>query len=224
MRVVVIGDVHANVEALTALADLLDDADQIVCVGDVVGYYCQVNEAICAIRERNVLCVAGNHDRFVLRPVVVPNNPAVQFGIEFAASVITQENRHWLAELPLTWGGDIGGLTWLLFHGSPWRPTTDYIYPDSPLLPRLAEFDYDIISFGQTHIPTYHGDDRPVLLNPGSVGQSRHRPGLACAAVVDTDSLTVDMVERPYDFAPVLELAREHGAGRWITKHLGSED
>lgn len=138
MRVVVIGDVHANVEALTALADLLDDADQIVCVGDVVGYYCQVNEAICAIRERNVLCVAGNHDRFVLRPVVVPNNPAVQFGIEFAASVITQENRHWLAELPLTWGGDIGGLTWLLFHGSPWRPTTDYIYPDSPLLPRLA--------------------------------------------------------------------------------------
>ena len=49
MRVVVIGDVHANVEALTALADLLDDADQIVCVGDVVGYYCQVNEAICAI-------------------------------------------------------------------------------------------------------------------------------------------------------------------------------
>ena len=139
MRVVVIGDVHANTEALNALTDLLDDADRVVCVGDVVGYYCQVNEAIAVLRDRHVLCVAGNHDRFVLRPGRTPNNESVRFGVEFAASVISAENRNWLAELPLTWGGDIGGLTWLLFHGSPWRPITDYIYPDSPLLPRLKE-------------------------------------------------------------------------------------
>jgi putative phosphoesterase len=224
MRIVVIGDVHANVQALNALADLLDDADRIVCLGDIVGYYCQVNEAIATLRDRHVLCVAGNHDRFVVRPDGTPSNVSVRFGVEFADSVITDDNRNWLADLPLTWGGDIGGLSWFLCHGSPWRPLTDYVYPDSALLPRLKEFEYDIVAFGQTHIPTYRGEDRPVLLNPGSVGQSRHRPGLACAAVVDTDSLAVELVEQAYDVAPVLALAKKHGAGKWITKHLVSED
>ena len=207
-------------EGLNALSDILDAADRVVCVGDIVGYYCQVNEVIVAIRERDVLCVAGNHDRFLVRPQTLPKNTAVRFGIEFANSVITPENRRWIEELPMTWGGDIGGLTWLLFHGSPWRPLHDYIYPDSPQLSQLDSFDYDVIAFGQTHIPIYRSGRRPMLLNPGSVGQSRHRPGVACAAVVDTDSSAVEMIERPYDYDSVLALALHHGAGEWITKHF----
>ena len=51
-----------------------------------MGYYCQVNEVIVAIREREILRVAGNHDRFLVRPQTLPKNTAVRFGIEFASS------------------------------------------------------------------------------------------------------------------------------------------
>jgi putative phosphoesterase len=221
MRVAVISDLHANFQALRALDDVLDDADQVVCLGDLVGYYCQVNEVISAVRDRNVFCILGNHDHYLLQGIAnVPTNPAVRFGIEYADSVVEPDHRRWLEKLPLTWGGEIGGLSWLLVHGSPWRPLDDYLYEDSPLVSRLKDFRYDLVAFGQTHRPLYRGSEPPILLNPGSVGQSRHHPGLACAAVIDTASLKVEMIERRYDYREVLAIARRNGAGEWIQKHL----
>jgi putative phosphoesterase len=223
MRVAVISDVHANLEALDALSDVLDGVDRVICLGDVVGYYCQVNEVISEVRRREALCILGNHDSFLLRSTGSERaNPSVAFGIEYAESVITPQHRRWLSELPMTWGGHIDGLSWLLVHGSPWRPLDDYMYADSSLLVGLDRFAYDFVAFGQTHRPLYRGETAPALLNPGSVGQSRHAPGLACAAVVDTTTRAVEMIERRYDYAPVLALARRNGAGEWIDKHFGS--
>jgi len=32
--------------------------------------------------------------------------------------------------------------------------------------------------------------------------------------------MVLEPVERPYDPEPVIALARAHGAGAWVTKHL----
>jgi putative phosphoesterase len=221
VKVAVISDIHANLFALRALEDVLDGADRIVCTGDLVGYYCQVNEVIAEIRDRNALCIAGNHDRYLVRGAGIPAmSEAVAFGISFADASIVDDHRRWLSTLPLTWGGDIGGKDWLLVHGSPWRPLEDYMYEDSPLLARLSEFAYDIVAFGQTHRPLVRRAGAPVVLNPGSVGQSRHVPGVACAAIVDTVSGDIERVERHYEVEAVIALARSHGAGEWISRHF----
>jgi predicted phosphodiesterase len=67
MRVAVLSDVHANLEALRAtLRDVLaQDVDRIVCLGDVVGYNTDPAECIAALREHDPLWIAGNHDRAV---------------------------------------------------------------------------------------------------------------------------------------------------------------
>lgn len=222
MRLALISDIHGNYEALNALSDLLTSVDKVVCLGDTVGYYCQVNEVIEYIRGLNALCVLGNHDSFVAYGCPSDASPAVRFGIDFANRVITAENRRWLAGLPLVWGGLLGGRSFLLCHGSPWRPLTDYLYINNPALAELDTFDYDVVAFSQTHRMLQRIEQKPYLLNPGSVGQSRDVVAHSCSLILETETMAVERILRPYDAGRVIDLAIKNGAGNWVSKHLRS--
>lgn len=219
MRIVIISDIHANLYALDALADVLRDADLTVCLGDMTGYYCQPNEVCDALRQLGALCLRGNHDHYALTaaPDRVPE--AVHWGVAFTRAHLSAENRAWLESLTPMCETAWDGMTALLVHGAPWDPYEAYLYADNPRLLELENLDFDLVAFGQTHRTLYRVG-RPMLLNPGAVGQSRDTVAEACAAVLDTQSRTVSLVRRPYDPQPVIALARRHGAGDWITKHL----
>jgi len=223
MRIALISDIHANFEALKCLSDRLMEADQIICLGDFVGYYCQVNEVLDFMRGLNGLCILGNHDDFLLNGCPDSAPEAIRFGVEYADRVIAAEHRRWLSTLPLVWGGVLDRCSFLLCHGSPWRPLADYLYPDNPALEELQSFDYDIVAFGQTHRPMIRSAQRPWLVNPGSVGQSRHACSRACGVLFDTQKRDLTVIEQPYDPGIVIQQARQHGAGNWILKHLLSE-
>lgn len=220
MRVALIADVHANIDGLRAISDVLESADRVLCLGDLVGYYTDVNEVIDEVRHLDAFCVLGNHDWFLLHGCPESAPEAVRFGVDHARDVITAANREWLSRQPLLWSGEIDNRVWLLCHGSPWNPLEDYLYADNPKLDRLGEFDCDVLACAQTHRPLLREGARPIVVNPGSVGQSRHQPGVACAAVIDSVSLACEMLERPYDTAAVADRARAAGAGAWVQKHL----
>ena len=220
MRLAFISDIHANFVALDTLTDVLEGTDHIFCLGDVVGYYCQVNEVIDCLRQWGALCILGNHDHFLLHGCPPHVSPAVRFGIDYADRVISDSNRQWLGTLPLTWGGMAGNRSILLVHGSPWQPLEGYLYADNPQLEQMDQFAFDLIAFGQTHRALQRMARKPSLLNPGSVGQSRDRLAQACAMIVDSSTLSVEVIERPFDAGRVLELAVANGAGEWIGKHL----
>src|SRR5262245_45722156 len=67
MKLAIISDVHANLEALHATLQEISAraVDRIVCLGDIVGYNTNPAECIALIRKHDALCVAGNHDRAV---------------------------------------------------------------------------------------------------------------------------------------------------------------
>ncbi|HEY9870822.1 MAG TPA: metallophosphoesterase family protein [Candidatus Obscuribacterales bacterium] len=224
MRIALISDLHANAAALAALSDVLESADRVVCLGDIVGYYCQVNETIALLRGYNPLCVLGNHDAYLLRGNESGLPESVRFGLQYAERVITPENRAWLAGLPHMWGGQMGELSCLFFHGSPWQPIEHYLYMDSPLLSGLDHFNFDLIAFGQTHRALIRMDKRPLLINPGSVGQSRDAMsyGRACAVICETASKGVEVIERGYDMQAVVDEALSQGAGDWVRKFVPS--
>lgn len=224
MKVALISDLHANFEAVRALSPALSAADTVVCLGDLLGYYCQVNEVMDWVREHVTTCVLGNHDAFVLNGCPDGMPPAVKFGVEHAAGILDADHARWLKALPLVWGGRFGEKSMLLAHGSPWSPLEDYLYDDSAKLPELSAFKFDIVAFGQTH--RYHLSRSPsgVWINPGAVGQSRDAASLghATAVILDTESMDVTRCIERYDTAKVIQLARQHGAGEWIGKHLVS--
>ena len=222
MRLALISDLHANAAALSVLTDCLDAADRVVCLGDVVGYHCQVNETFDLLRRYDPICILGNHDYYLLRGCPANMPDSVRFGVEYAARVISEDNLSWLGERQLVWGGQLGGISCLFFHGSPWQPIEHYLYADSPLLSKLDDFEYDLLAFGQTHRPLTRIDRRPLLINPGSVGQSRDASlyGRACAAMFDTATMTAQSITREYDMVAVIEEAMRHGAGEWARKFL----
>lgn len=226
MQAVIVSDIHANFEALATLDSVIQESDLRICLGDFIGYYCQVNEVLDFIRARDFLCIQGNHDHFLTAGCPLNATDSVRFGIEYADRVIESDHRRWLAQLPLLWGGFLDGgsstgCSTMLCHGSPWRPLEDYLHADSDLLAKLDQFSFDLVAFGQTHRPILLEQGSRLRLNPGSVGQSRHRPSVACAAVVELSAHpSASLIEIPYDAQPVVRLAIRAGAGEWIHKHL----
>jgi putative phosphoesterase len=220
MNVIILSDVHANDVALRPLKPALSEADLVLCLGDFIGYYCQVNEVLDFLRGLPAISVRGNHDDFLLTGCPDSMPEAVRFGIEYADRVIDPEHRAWLAALPLLWGGNAGPRAVLLSHGSPFRPLEDYLYPNRIAEVPLERFDFDLLAFGQTHRPYLDATRRPQLLNPGSVGQARQCPGVACAVRWDPETMRVEQLTYAYDPAAVIAQAIENGAGPWITKHL----
>lgn len=199
MRILMLSDIHANYEALKVLADEIENADHIFCLGDIVGYHSQVNEVIDCLRQlNNLTCILGNHDDFLLRGSPQNLAPHVKQWIDYANHIIRPDNRNWLSTLPITWGGFIDKVSFLLVHGSPWNPFTDYLYADNPILANLDSFNYDVIAFGQTHRALIQNDKKPFLINPGSIGQSRDKKGLACAIQIETETMSITKIERPF--------------------------
>src|SRR5215471_7515284 len=67
MKLAIISDIHANMEALRATLQHVSaqTVERIVCLGDIVGYNANPAECISLLRASDVLCIAGNHDRAV---------------------------------------------------------------------------------------------------------------------------------------------------------------
>src|SRR6202167_4603719 len=63
MRALILSDIHANLEALTAVLDAAEGYDELWNLGDVVGYGGAPNQVIEKIRPLATLNVRGNHDR-----------------------------------------------------------------------------------------------------------------------------------------------------------------
>jgi len=64
MRILVLSDLHGNATALNAaLAAAQGRWEQIVCLGDVVGYGPDPNEVTSKIRELGAQTIRGNHDK-----------------------------------------------------------------------------------------------------------------------------------------------------------------
>ena len=68
MKIAIISDIHGNHPALQAvLKDIENEkADTIHCLGDLVGYYCMINEVIETIRDLQIKTIVGNHDYALL--------------------------------------------------------------------------------------------------------------------------------------------------------------
>ena len=66
MRVLVLSDVHGNRFGLEAVLASAPAHDTVLCLGDIVGYGAHPNECCEILRERDAICLLGNHDAAAL--------------------------------------------------------------------------------------------------------------------------------------------------------------
>lgn len=221
MRIGIIADIHGNSLGLAAvLADL--EQQRIDCIffaGDFVGYYPYVNEVFELLRSRSVTCILGNHDSYLLGKLPVTEERRRAYNLDYVDSVIRDDNRAWLAELPTERRFELDGLRWYQCHGSPWA-VEEYIYPNYNAFERFASVEADVVVMGHTHIPLVRWVGRVLLVNPGSCGQPRDYNPLAAYALVDTGTPSAEIRRVAYDVDTVCRRVETEGFGQELIEIL----
>ena len=93
----------------------------------------------------------------------------------------------------------VDGKRLVMVHGSPFEPQREYLYRSSPTLRRVDELGVDLLVLGHTHVPMAERFGRTLVINPGSIGDSRSsEPGRPVSyAVLDTGTEEVELVSFP---------------------------
>ncbi len=218
-RFAILADIHANLQALTAVLSRVDelDCDGIFCLGDMVGYGARPAECLDLLLGRRAQCLIGNHEALVLG-ITDPRhfNPAARLAVEYTREQLRPEQLEMLGALPERLEADERTL---MVHGSP-AARDAYLLTGIDLdLARegLADSELNLCFFGHTHLPVCHrpGDrertNRPdsgpkalnpaelTLVNPGSVGQPRDRDPAAAFAWWDRTARAVVFERVAYD-------------------------
>lgn len=213
MRYAIVSDIHANLAAFEAvLADIGDGVDRIWCLGDLVGYGPDPNECVELARQRDMICVVGNHDKACLGGVdLIEFNPDARRACRWTMEQLAPENRDLLDGL----SEKIILSEFTLVHGSPRAPVWEYITQPEAARENMAAFDTQVCLVGHTHVPLAFYLPSPSastcerrwlsgvgplelnagrwILNPGSVGQPRDGDPAASYMTLDAETMTVEV-------------------------------
>ncbi|MCF6297745.1 MAG: metallophosphatase family protein [Flavobacteriaceae bacterium] len=205
MRIGIISDIHGNYEALKAVLKELDTmkVSQIYCLGDVVGYFTQVNECCDELRKRNIPSVMGNHDWYMASNGYCKRSQSVNDYIDYQRSVITKENLDWVKKFNIH--RFVGSIHML--HGGWENPIDEYLY--EPTEQYFLKLKGNIFMSGHTHIPKIRKFKNSLYCNPGSVGQPRDNDQRAGFAVFDNGKFSLHRAE--FDKIKSLELLKKAG-------------
>lgn len=211
MKILLIADIHANLEAFQAVLDV--PHDRAICLGDTVDYGPDPDRCIDLLQRRNIPTIRGNHDNAVAFKV------DCQCGYKYKhLSVATREytweildkpRMEYLQKLPLFIREEINRRKLYLTHASP-RSMFEYIKPETPdeqileMIEEAAEpLDADFLAIGHSHIPMNRKLGDLTIINPGSVGQPRDGDTRAGCAVFDTETGETEFLRLKYDIDTV---------------------
>lgn len=200
MRILVVSDIHANWPALRAIRE---EAEAVVCLGDLVSYGPFPRECVAWVRERAAHVIRGNHDTALSHGV---ETGAAAFKTALALATLEHHRRllsadeaAWLRDLPTEASFRMDDYRFRAFHATP----TDHLYSyritpdldDEELKKEVADVRADIVLLGHTHLPMSRGAWTKVVLNPGSVGQPLDGDPRASYAFIENGMAEIRRVE-----------------------------
>ena len=198
-RIAVITDIHANLPALEASLEAIEQigVDEVVCGGDLVGYGPHPNEVCARIRELGIPTIYGNYDYAIARDlddcgcayVTQHDRELGQRSVAWTLEHTDQEAKEFMRELPFELHFPVGDQLVHLVHGSP-RKVNEYLFEDKParLYERLAAAESDqVLAFGHTHKPWIHNYGGVLFVNCGSVGKPKDGDPRAAFAILEAD-------------------------------------
>ena len=225
MRYGILGDIHANLSALSVALGVLDSAgvDQIVSVGDVVGYGAAPAECIALLRERRVQVVQGNHDAACAGRLDDEYfNRYAREAVRWTQGQLSQDDLAWLGQLPLSLELEHCHVA----HGTLAGPEHfDYLLGVENARPSIQAMRKPVCFVGHSHLPItviepreavgrlgYSPDSevdlsetRRAIVNVGSVGQPRDEDPRLAVALYDTEEAFVRIERHPYDITTEAE-------------------
>jgi len=239
MLTAIIADLHANLEATSAVFREIDriKPDQIICLGDLTGYNANPNEVVDIVRERGIPTVMGNHDAAVcgLEDPWFFRLGAKQ-AIEWQYERLRDDNKTWLSAAPeqMRFDGSC-----LAVHGSPGN-RDDYIVDWLDAMRQLEFLNgsgVNVCFFGHSHRPSFFGETgsttpsaptgvqqlHPLnryFINPGAVGQPRDHDPRAAFGLFDDDKMLFKFCRVEYDVETCARKILEAGLPTELARRL----
>jgi predicted phosphodiesterase len=209
----IISDIHGNHIALSAVLAEIDKmpVEKIICLGDVGGYYCQINECCETLRERNIFSLMGNHDWYLAKGEKCPRSNSANRCLDYQRKAITQSNLQWLSELAPQ--GRVDDLN--IVHGGWNNPIDEYLVPSDAYFSNLSG---QYFASGHTHLPCTWSGDIKKYCNPGSVGQPRD--GISKASFAIFDGCNFNLYRKEYDIAAIQQKMKEAGFDQYYSENL----
>ncbi len=219
MKLALISDIHANLEALTAVLDHCTEqgAKRVLCLGDVIGYGANPIECLDLVAQRCEVTLMGNHEYAALGLVSTESyNEVARATTEWTRALLDDTKREALADLPLDHSdGDM-----YFVHASPFEPDRWHyiVSPESALL-AFQHLDQRLCFLGHSHVPMVFEenpsglpycypaesfvihDEKRYVVNIGSVGQPRDNDPRASYAIVDLEAREVLFHRVAYDIS-----------------------
>ncbi|MEO0254019.1 MAG: metallophosphoesterase family protein [candidate division WOR-3 bacterium] len=252
MRYLVISDIHSNYEALSKVIEVAkkEGYDEILCLGDIIGYGADPNLCTDFIRENSKLTVCGNHDYSLINYEERNNlNEYALKAIEWTEKVLTYENRKFIEKL--NFKEEVNEEIDIV-HTAPSEPESFiYIFSLEEAIFEFQSIDKRITFFGHSHIPVIfkrkkEGEyqkfgfqdifyenkkdffifkfslekDTDYLINPGSVGQPRDGDPRASFLIFDLEKKEIMFYRVLYDVEKARKKIIEAGLPQFLGDRL----
>jgi len=245
-RMAVLADIHANLQALTAVLADLDvlsagwgEAPRLVALGDMIGYGGDPGAVLDTVRARGMAAIIGNHEKGALDAACRRKCFHIHSreALERTCQLLSDADRTYLAGLPASLV--MGGVRFA--HGMPPDdPLTYFITRDDDAVrAAFADFTERVCFVGHSHVldgaclsggqlTRLELGDEPFVLEQagryilccGSVGQPRDGDNRAKYVVYDRDEATVGVRKVAYDITAAAARIMEQGLPERYAKRL----
>jgi diadenosine tetraphosphatase ApaH/serine/threonine PP2A family protein phosphatase len=235
----VISDVHGNLEALeTVLADIRQaGAQELLCLGDLVGYGASPNECIERLRPLVAAAVVGNHDVAVCGRMRLGSfSSQAAEAARWTGAALTPANLAYLESLPF----EVRYADALLVHASPAEPRAwHYVLTPEEARTEFDAFIEPLCLIGHSHYPGAYRQSRDggaivysreaeirldpdtrYLVNVPSVGQPRDGDARAGYLLWDDAHGWARHVRLDYDIASARQRILDAGLPRFLGDRL----
>lgn len=183
MKIAIISDIHSNLEALKATLEDIKKrkVDKIVCLGDIIGKGVHSGECIKLIRENCEVVIRGNWERQSAKTDFSNLTKQQEERVKWMQSMLTQEEKDYLINLPFCHEFYISGSLVRMFHSTPYADNED-IFSICSIETKAKMFDpteltnsnqsADIAICAHMHYQYMDKLYNRTLINVGSVGDS----------------------------------------------------
>jgi diadenosine tetraphosphatase ApaH/serine/threonine PP2A family protein phosphatase len=240
MRIAVISDVHANLEALTAVMHNIEKSniERVFFLGDIVGYGVDPNKCIRLICDLCEIKLLGNHDY-----VAMGLQGADQFNVMAKESIMWTQKmlKRKSVERMSDFDMEATFLDYYMTHASPEDPSDwNYLFSESDAARGFERFTQSVCFVGHSHIPGVFvmrpdgtigmqtpdsftvSPDHRYIVNVGSVGQPRDGNRDACYVIVDTNESNFEFRRVPYDLSTAQNKMRKAQLPEFLITRLES--
>lgn len=203
MKIAVLSDIHGNMEALEAVLEHIktESVDKIFICGDLAMAGPEPAKTIEFIKSLDATLIQGNTDEMIVKNIIPPNEVMAN-ALKYAQDEINDEQKDFLANLPVSHAEKIEDVSLLFVHGSPRRNNEDILPEQSPekIAEMITDTTQDIIFCGHTHLPCGYQIEKQTVVNVGSVGRPFSEEPKSCYVTVNINKNEAEILHHFVDY------------------------